>query len=236
MDKLVKYFCILIFLSANSSADSWEDPEDFSISSRLGNAFVRVEIAKQNTPSKAKIFKFDETNDRYNHIKTLSLPNPVRPLEGMITEDAKFLITFDDYFGVGTGENVIVIHNIESGKSKSYSLRDFVTWDDIRNMPSSVSSDYWYTDTYFSPDEKLVYIRNYRDHNDYRDHSEPIPEFTVNLETMKIKTTYKQAEPQKMSLFSSSGRANYLLIVSAALNAVLIITVIAVASKRSKSA
>ncbi len=73
------------------------------------------------------------------------LDNDVAPVSVLISDNGDYVITFDNWHGVGHGDNVVAIYNGKTGTLiKKLGLTDFLTESDIDNLPASTSSIHWY--------------------------------------------------------------------------------------------
>lgn len=84
------------------------------------------------------------------------LVNPVAPYEAMITNDGKYVITFDDWYNVGYGENVMVVYGENGEILKKYGLNE-ITHLNKNQLSVSVTSIWWYFghETYSEKPEKV---------------------------------------------------------------------------------
>ncbi|MGB7070500.1 MAG: energy transducer TonB [Pyrinomonadaceae bacterium] len=73
------------------------------------------------------------------------LDNEVSPVSALISDNGDYVITFDNWHGVGYGDNVVAIYNGQTGTLiKKLGLSDFLTESDIYNLPASTSSIHWH--------------------------------------------------------------------------------------------
>ena len=81
------------------------------------------------------------------------------PVGGIIADDGRCVVTFDDWHGVGTGPNVVAIYGAEGSHIRSLSLRDLVTAEYKTALPRSVSSISWSGERSFSEDGRNVLLK-----------------------------------------------------------------------------
>lgn len=73
------------------------------------------------------------------------LDNEVAPVSALISDNGDYVITFDNWHGVGYGDNVVAIYSGKTGTLiKKLGLADFLTESDIYNLPESTSSIHWH--------------------------------------------------------------------------------------------
>jgi hypothetical protein len=71
------------------------------------------------------------------------LTNPTAPYEAIITNDGKYVITFDDWYKLGHGENVMVVYNENGELIKKHRLFE-ITKSPISQLKNTVTSIWWY--------------------------------------------------------------------------------------------
>jgi len=114
-------------------------------------------------PCHARLYKKTKNIGLPDLVWEKELVNPISPYEAMITNDGKYVITFDDWYNLGFGENVMVVYGENGELLKQYRLHE------ITNIPEnqlsvSVTSIWWYFghETYSeNPDKvKILIIYN----------------------------------------------------------------------------
>lgn len=144
-------------------SDSWEPPTSKTFSSPRGEHLVRITPAIWNDkravePCRALIFQFIAESKEYRLVHELLLVNPVRPIEALISDDGSYLVTFDDYYSVGYGENVIVVYDLKDGSTTPIRLEAFLSTAQIDEFDHSTSSLQWRGSVDFMADQRTVYI------------------------------------------------------------------------------
>lgn len=104
------------------------------------------------------IFQFIAESKEYRLIRELSLVNPVRPVDVLISDDGRYLVTFDDYYTVGYGENVIVVYDLKEGSTTPIRLEAFLSMAQIDDFEKTASSLPWRGSVDFMTDQRTVYI------------------------------------------------------------------------------
>ena len=74
---------------------------------------------------------------------TFQLVNPVSPVSALISDDGRFLVTFDNWHSMGHGDHVVVIYQTDGTLIRSMTLADLLTERDLIQLPRSVSSIWW---------------------------------------------------------------------------------------------
>jgi hypothetical protein len=63
----------------------------------------------------ATLTKWSDQDKSYHFLRRVTLRNPERPLTAVIADDARFLVTFDDWCRMGETENAVVIYDLGQG-------------------------------------------------------------------------------------------------------------------------
>jgi hypothetical protein len=140
---------VLLSSSAFARADTCGVPTSAAITSDDGSVAVRIDPGSRDEAGRAKvdcvatITKWSEKDRSYHFVRRLVLRNPRRPLTAVITNDAKFLVTFDDWCEAGQTENAIVIYDLQEGTSHAHSLESFLPASYRRTLEESISSTFW---------------------------------------------------------------------------------------------
>lgn len=75
---------------------------------------------------------------------TAPLSNDVAPVSALVSDSGKYIVTFDNWSGVGYGDDVVVIYDGFRGKLRwKYRLEDILNNDELCQVTCSVSSRWW---------------------------------------------------------------------------------------------
>jgi hypothetical protein len=155
MKKSIAVFMLSVFSLAY--ADTCADTSATTIVSPDGNIAVRIgsgspaESGKTRTDCVATLTKWDGKEQSYRFLRRVTLRNAIRPRTAVITKDARFLVTFDDYCEQGTTPNTIVIYDLQQDTSYAHALEDFLPASYRQTLEESVSSIHWRGDPSVSP-------------------------------------------------------------------------------------
>lgn len=111
------------------------------------NLVFRMEPGNGEKFASFVVLAWDKGSGTFVPRHDVVLRNPVAASEFVLTPNARFLVTFDDYDKIGLGERAIVIYDLESGKVRSFSLEDFMTPEEIARL-SQVSNVRLWRDEY----------------------------------------------------------------------------------------
>ena len=168
MNNLIKQLTIIIILIATSyglKADTWGTPETKFYFSEDSTHILKVIprhtplnfykwlTAKPNrkerfnkkdtvvTPCYAILYRINEDKDTVEIWKK-NLINSISPVEALVSNNGKRIITIDNWHSVGYGIDVFVVYNEKGELIKRYKLDDFTLFP-INNYMFSISSIWW---------------------------------------------------------------------------------------------
>jgi hypothetical protein len=185
---------VLVALSS-ANADTCSLASNTAITSYDGNIVVRVQPGSPDTPARARaeciatLTKWSEQDQSYHFLRRVTLRNPERPLTAVITDDARFLVTFDDWCRMGETENAIVIYDLEQGTSHAYALKDFLSASYRETLSRSMSSTEWRGDPIVSEGNHVIYVPASRGNDSF--------ESTIVIDPAKNTITCKACEKPK---------------------------------------
>jgi hypothetical protein len=139
--RLIPLFAAL--LATYGRADTWSAAPVQVVVSPDGSALLRVSPGKQDSHASAVVLRYDPQSGGYQKAAEFQLRNPVAPHAVVITNDGKYIVTFDDWGEIGRTENVVVVYRGTGEYLKSWALNDIFTNEERRKFTSSVSSTWW---------------------------------------------------------------------------------------------
>jgi hypothetical protein len=71
------------------------------------------------------------------------LTNGIAPVSVLVSDNGKYVVTFDDWHSVGRGPNVVVIYGPKGKPVRQLALKDFLTQQQINGLRRTVSSTWW---------------------------------------------------------------------------------------------
>jgi hypothetical protein len=72
-----------------------------------------------------------------------ALVNKVAPVQALVDDSGRYVVTFDNWHAVGFGNDVVVIYGADGRLIRSLALSDIVSSEHERLLPRSVSSIWW---------------------------------------------------------------------------------------------
>lgn len=116
---------------------------------RAGNAqsFVRGVLERQ------------QDDGHWSVVWDRALVNDVSPVSALVTNSARYVVTFDNWHSMGSGDNVVVIYGPEGSLVRAMALSDFLPDYYIEALPRTVSSLWWSGKHQFSAPEDHVILK-----------------------------------------------------------------------------
>ena len=184
---------IFVFLICNHAySDEWVVPVSQEIYSQNGLYCLVInpaiipknyykEIEKRNTnpekykdkiikdsiiPCHATLYKTGENYLDRKILWTRDLENPISPYTAIVTNDGKYVITFDDWYHLGNGENVMVIYGEYGNLLRKFELNEITSLSNDQFM-TSVTSIWWYQgiETYSEYPTRILILVKDKDFN-----------------------------------------------------------------------
>jgi hypothetical protein len=163
----MKYFTIIVLLIGivvPVLSDSWREPRETDYYSSDSTYYVKIiprtvpekyykwlnasprrkkKFSAQDTtivPCHAKMFKKINTGDSL--IWEQKLINSIAPVSAIVSNDGKYMITFDNWHSMGYGVDVMVIYDQRGMLLKRHMLEDISPFP-INTYEISISSVWW---------------------------------------------------------------------------------------------
>lgn len=178
MKTLILSFLFILGFSVLTKADTWRLPVTKKYCSENKKYCLKVEPKKLESQLSHFQDKVDEKenagankNEKENYCKgtfsakgkkvwKIQLDNEVTPVSALVSNNGDYVITFDNWHGIGYGDNVVAIYSGLTGKLiRKLGLSDFLTESDIYNLPASTSSIHWHGTHQIDYDKKQLILK-----------------------------------------------------------------------------
>ncbi len=170
MKNLLSSLTLLVFVfffADAAKADSWSLPKEETVCSKNNKYCLKVipkklesqlsyfedkvngnENAGADKKSKKNycrgIFYSRNAGGGLRKLWETKLVNEVSPVTILVSDQGDYVVTFDNWHGVGYGDDVVAIYDASAGTLiNKFGLSAFLTNSDIDNLPASVSSIWW---------------------------------------------------------------------------------------------
>ena len=94
-------------------------------------------------PCHAILYKTGENYPDWTVLWERDLENPVSPYKAFVTNDGKYVVSFDDWYHLGKGENVMVVYGNNGELLRKFELNEITSLSDDQ-LKVSVTSIWWY--------------------------------------------------------------------------------------------
>ena len=166
----------VLILSAPASADSWAMPERSvtysankqfrltvdprQLSGQLGYFSDKVKgrepAGQAKSGAQTAVATLDRRDGaRWARVWQAPLVNDVAPVESLVSDDGKTVVTFDNWHSMGYGDDAVVVYDEMGAKRRQFALADFMPESMIKAAGHSVSSIHWRGLPRFAADGKV---------------------------------------------------------------------------------
>lgn len=197
---------VAAFTPNTACADSWAMPETEITLSENGQFRFTVEpapigsqieyfgeealAARDGTeverPSAFGLLERRNADGGWEPVWGTALVNAVAPVTAKVSDDGRFVITFDNWHSVGLGENVIVIYGEDGKLVRSMALTDLVPQEYMDALSRSISSVWWKRGDSFSADDTVLEVDVLIPGADRDADPAPAVTFQITLEDGKV--------------------------------------------------
>ncbi|MEE9456295.1 MAG: hypothetical protein V3W11_03990 [bacterium] len=123
-------------------ADSWLAATEQDYYAVNEAYYLHVVPGDGSTPARGTLYHLFVGGGE-EEVWSRDLENAVAPVTVLISGDGRYVVTSDDWGGVGYGPNVVVIYGPEGVVVKKFALEDLLTEAEIAIVPHSTSSRWW---------------------------------------------------------------------------------------------
>lgn len=99
------------------------------------------------------------SNGKWNTLWQQSLVNDVAPVDALLANRGKYLITFDNWHHRGYGGDAIVVYDAHGRLVRKYALTDFLPLSYIETLSISTSSIHWGRGHYLTDNDETLILR-----------------------------------------------------------------------------
>lgn len=136
----------LVLAPAWVFADTWPAPEVVTTVSANGQFRVTVEPAWGDRPSPpmAQLERL-QPSGHWQGVWRQPLVNRTAPVDTLVTDDGKFVVTLDNWGSMGLGDDVVVVYGERGERLYQLSTDRILPSLYLRHQPRSVSTRFWRT-------------------------------------------------------------------------------------------
>lgn len=156
---LLALAALALWPAGPARADSWMPPAkavtlsangqfrftSYPASDRKVDAYFKDEIEGRRSarPNAEGRLERKRARGGWQTVWKAPLANLIAPTDALVTNDGRYVVTFDNWYGTGHGENVIVIYREDGSLVRSMMLTDLVPDFYMATLSHSVSSIHW---------------------------------------------------------------------------------------------
>ena len=140
---------MLVCLTPVVHADSWMPPkpsvtyESAAQDARFVVTSTGQTSALSNCSGSLYIKSPSNTGDDWLKVWEKPLQNKLSPVTALVANNGWRVVTFDNYYTVGYGNEVVVIYNEKGDLLKKYSLEMLLSPEELGQVSRTVSSRWW---------------------------------------------------------------------------------------------
>lgn len=193
-------FAAMLLLGAGTTnADSWLPPMPETFVSADGQARVTItprpiggalpyfedkvagkEPAGQRPDNgqRSPVAALERRQDgKWRQVWKLPLVNDVGPVNALVANGGRYLVTFDNWHSAGYGPDAVVIYDGEGRLVRKFALEDFLPEAYVAQLPRSVSSLWWGGDHALANDDEtlLLHVVEPTEENESSDRPRTVP-------------------------------------------------------------
>jgi hypothetical protein len=130
--------------------------------------------------------EYDDDRGHWKKVWALPLVNDVAPVSALVSNSGAYVVTFDDWFSVGRGPNVVVIYGPGGKHIRSLPLDEIISPQWISTLTSSVSSTFWSGEPKIEEPNRLVLNVMQPGTDAFQDQKRSYAELNVDLSSGRV--------------------------------------------------
>jgi hypothetical protein len=153
---------LAVALAGVAAADSWLAPTEqdyYSLNEAYYLHVVPGDGAKHAAATLYEVVVDAEVGGDALIKWSRDLVNPYAPTQVLVSDGGEYVVTSDDWGGVGYGPNVVVIYGPGGELVKQFALEDLLTEEEIALVPHSVSSRWWRAGKYINEENGVLVLK-----------------------------------------------------------------------------
>ena len=151
---------VFAFVVTSACADSWMAAKEATYTSIQENYRLTVfpGIQSEVSPKACDAMLEKLVDGKYELLWRKPLINKVSPVSALISDADGSFATFDNWYEMGYGDDVIVIYNKDGEVLKNYALTDIMSQEEYDHLPETVSSKWWSKTHDLDVDQKVLNV------------------------------------------------------------------------------
>jgi hypothetical protein len=161
MNRIYKALNIVAALAALTAgvaaADSWMAPTEQDYYSANEAYFLHVVPGDGSTPAWGTLYQAFPARDA-QELWSRELVNPYAPYQVLVADSGGYVVTFDEWGGVGYGPNVVVAYGPGGQTLWKFALEDLLTEEELAAVPHTISSRWWRAGKYINEESGVLVL------------------------------------------------------------------------------
>lgn len=142
MNQLRYVVYLHLILCIRLCADTWAPPEPQRYFSSNQDYCFEIIPGDSMHECQGILSTVDEEGE-YHQVWSTHLVNVIAPVTALVSDDGDYVATFDNWYRIGWGDDVVVIYGANGALIKKYGLNDILSADEIEKIPRTVASRWW---------------------------------------------------------------------------------------------
>lgn len=142
MDRLKYIICVILIGCINLAADTWAPPEPQKYYSPDSGYCFEIIPGDSMHACKGILSRVLDEGD-YQPVWTAQLVNEISPVTAVVSDEGNYVATFDNWYRIGWGDDVVVIYGMDGESVAKFGLKDILSADELEKIPRTVASRWW---------------------------------------------------------------------------------------------
>ncbi len=131
-----------LILCVHVCADTWAPPEPQTYCSSNKDYCFEIIPGDSMHQCQGILYAMDEEGG-YHQVWSSHLANAISPVSAVVSDNGDYVATFDNWYRIGWGDDVVVIYGANGILIKKHGLEDILSADEIEKIPRTVASRWW---------------------------------------------------------------------------------------------
>lgn len=161
---------------------------------RVNNKKSGGDLRRTNTAR--AVFYARHEDGTYVQRAEFPLLNKVSPVSAVVSNNGEYFVTFDNWEGVGQGDDVVAIYHSDGSLVKKFALNDLLTESDIKTLSRTTTSIWWGRNHYIDDSAGLLVLRVVSNRKRPSDQDAQFHELKIELANGRVLEPKRDLIPQ----------------------------------------
>lgn len=148
--------CVCIF------ADTWAPPEPqkyYSSNEKYCFEIIPSDGIGAIEDSCQGFLRILGKDEQYHQVWSTNLVNAISPVSALVSNDGDYVVTFDNWYRLGSGDDVVVIYGLNGKLIRKFGLEDILSEDEMEKIPRTVSSRWWGGEHFLDEETNILILK-----------------------------------------------------------------------------